>query len=249
MVRLGALEEMSAEQGLALFDAALSTGEPVLAPMRLNLGRLRARAAAGEALLPILRSLVRVPRRGPDGVGSPAREEELRHRLAGLDDVGARALLLDLLWTQTSVILGFTGSESVQSERAFRDMGFDSLTGVELRNRMSLATGLRLPPTLVFDYPTPAALAEFLLGKMTDTPGAALSLADELERLERTFADLDVGQLAEMMPDQGARTRMASRLRNLAAHLIQDRESVTDQLADASDDEMFDYLGERFGIS
>jgi acyl transferase domain-containing protein len=252
MARLGALEEMSAEQGLTLFDSALSAGEPVVAPMRLNLGTLRARVAAGEALLPMLRGLVRFPRRGPDGSGAPSRLDELRRRLTGLGEAERSALLLDLIRTQTSVILGFDRPDRVQQERAFRDMGFDSLTGIELRNRMSLATGLRLPPTLVFDHPTPAALAEFLLGKMVAEPDATPSLTDELERLERMFADLDAGRLAELAPDQGARTRLAGRLRNIAAHLVGDpaaAAAATDQLADASDDEMFRYLGERFGIS
>ncbi|MCW3845555.1 type I polyketide synthase, partial [Micromonospora yasonensis] len=91
-------------------------------------------------------------------------------RLADLDADERRAALEDLLRTTVAVVLGHATAESIQLGRAFRDLGFDSLTSVELRNRLSTVTGLQLPATLVFDHPTPAAVVGYLTGRL---PGRA----------------------------------------------------------------------------
>ncbi|MEU8878093.1 type I polyketide synthase, partial [Streptomyces javensis] len=167
-MRRAGLPPLSPAEGLALLDAALTTDETAPVPMRVDAVALRAQAAAG-ALAPLLRGLVRVPvRRAVDtaaGGGSA-----LAERLAGLSAAEQDRLLLDLVRTQVAAVLGYAGPQAVEEGRAFKDLGFDSLTAVELRNLLREATGLRLPPTLVFDYPTSTALAGHLRQEIVGDP-------------------------------------------------------------------------------
>ncbi len=157
--RLG-IEAISSEQGLRLLDAALAVGLPLLAPVALDPGVLRAQARMGVLPAP-LRGLIRAPiRRGRDVAGSLAR------RLAGIPETDREEAVLDLVRAQVAAVLGHDSTRSFEVERAFSDLGFDSLSAVELRNRLHHATGVRLPATLVFDHPTPAAVAKFLLDKV-----------------------------------------------------------------------------------
>ncbi|MFH8476675.1 type I polyketide synthase [Streptomyces sp. NPDC018000] len=164
---------LSGEEGAALFDSAVSDEAPVLLPIRLDLKALRNRPGT---LPPLLSGLVRpVARRAvasaaADGDDTPA------HRLLRMTVPERRRLLLDLVRTQVAGILGHEGVEAVDPDRAFKDLGFDSLASVALRNRLGAAVGIRLPVTLVFDHPTPVALAEFLrteLGGADEPEGAA----------------------------------------------------------------------------
>ncbi|WP_425553661.1 type I polyketide synthase, partial [Dactylosporangium salmoneum] len=158
------------EQGLALFDAALAAGEPVQLPLRWDRAVLRRRAADGT-LPPILRGLVRAPARRAAESGTAA--SGLAARLGGLPPEQRDAVLLDLVRARVAEVLGHAGSDSIGPDQAFRALGLDSLTAVELRNRLAAATGLRLPTTLVFDHPTPAALARHLAGELLGAPAAA----------------------------------------------------------------------------
>ncbi|WP_395372549.1 SDR family NAD(P)-dependent oxidoreductase [Streptomyces tubercidicus] len=152
----GGLVPLTAEDGVALFDAALTTDTALSVPIRLD---LRALAASGE-VAPVLRGLVPLRRRAATGgVGAG---NALRDRLLGLSQADQDRALRELVTAQVALVLGYAGSGAVEASRAFKDLGFDSLTAVELRNRMDTATGLSLPATLVFDYPTPAALVRFL---------------------------------------------------------------------------------------
>ncbi|WP_345513955.1 type I polyketide synthase, partial [Phytohabitans houttuyneae] len=153
---------LTVEQGLALLDAAVAAGEPSVVPIRLDLPAIR---AAGE-IPPILRGLIRTPvRRGT--VSGAARG--LAQRLAGLEEGERRDTLLELVRGQVAATLGHTGADKIDPAKAFQDLGFDSLTSVELRNRLGTVTGLRLPATLVFDYPTAGALAGYLLDELLGT--------------------------------------------------------------------------------
>ncbi|MEU8503090.1 type I polyketide synthase, partial [Streptomyces lavendulae] len=165
---------LAAEEGLALFDAAMVVDSAVLLPMHLDVAVLRAQAVAVGSTPALLRALVRVPARrmverrdgGAEG-GSP-----LVARLMGLPVAEREGVLLELVCGRVAVVLGHSGAGAVDAERAFRDLGFDSLTAVELRNVLKAETGLRLPPTLIFDYPTPVALARHLLAELAVTTGA-----------------------------------------------------------------------------
>ncbi|MGW6797906.1 type I polyketide synthase, partial [Streptomyces sp. NPDC055039] len=155
------------EQGVALFDAALTTGEAALVPVRLDLPVLRARGDVP----PLLRSLIRTRARRASVAGSST-AGGLVQRLTRLAATERAELLLDLVRGQVALVLGHTSGADIDAGRAFRELGFDSLTAVELRNRLGTVTGLRLPATLVFDYPTVRALAAYLLDELLGSDAA-----------------------------------------------------------------------------
>ncbi|NBH10784.1 thioesterase domain-containing protein, partial [Amycolatopsis sp. SID8362] len=111
---------------------------------------------------PLYRGLLPAPSRR-SAAGEPA--EFVRH-LAGLDDDAREAALLEFVRTQAAVVLGHGGPAEVDPEHGFPEMGFDSLTAMDLRNRLQAVTGLILPTSLVFDYSTPVELAAFLAGEL-----------------------------------------------------------------------------------
>ena len=147
-------------QALTLLDAALGHREPLLVAVPLDLGTLRAQARSG--LLPALLSdLVRTPARRmparPAGSGG-----SLAQQLAVAAADERDGLVLELVCAQAAAALGHASADAVQPDRPFKELGFDSLGSVVLRNRLAQVTGLRLPSTLVFDHPTPVAMATFL---------------------------------------------------------------------------------------
>ncbi|MEU1631212.1 SDR family NAD(P)-dependent oxidoreductase, partial [Streptomyces sp. NPDC020096] len=149
---------LSEEDGLRLFDAALADGRAVLVPMRLDLGAVVRQS--GGAVPAAFRDLVRAPSRRvarTGGVGG-----SLAERLAGLSGEEQDRVLRALVREETARVLGHPSPDAVEVSRAFQDQGFDSLTALELRNRLNELTGLRLPATLIFDHPTPLALARHL---------------------------------------------------------------------------------------
>ncbi|KJS58473.1 type I polyketide synthase, partial [Streptomyces rubellomurinus] len=152
---------LSAAQGLALFDAALGRPEALLAPVRLDLTALR----RFDELPVILSALVPARRRAG---GEEARR--LAQRLAGRPEAEQVQLLTDLTRRQAAVVLGHSGPETVGADRAFTELGFDSLTALEMRNRLNTATGLRLPATVLFDHPSATALARYLRTELLALP-------------------------------------------------------------------------------
>ncbi|WP_190181876.1 type I polyketide synthase, partial [Streptomyces naganishii] len=175
MTRDGMLA-LSSEEGLALFDTSLTVDEAVLLPMRLDLAVLRAEAAATGTVPALLRGLVRAPLpRVSASSTSGGAGTELGQRLAGLPAVEQDRELLELVLRSVAGVLGYAGPQAVASNRAFKELGFDSLTAVELRNDLRSVTGLRLPATLVFDYPTPGDLARYLRDELVgDADSAAV---------------------------------------------------------------------------
>ncbi|WP_420803359.1 SDR family NAD(P)-dependent oxidoreductase [Streptomyces naphthomycinicus] len=163
----GGVAPLETEEGVALFDAALRGDAPAVLPVKLDTASLRAQ---GEDLAPLFRGLVPVRRAGAaTGQTAAGGADALRERLAGLLAAEREPFLTELVQSHVATILGYRSAQDVGRSLAFRELGFDSLAAVELRNRLSAATGLRLPATLVFDRPTPAELARYLLGELTGT--------------------------------------------------------------------------------
>ncbi|MFI6692710.1 SDR family NAD(P)-dependent oxidoreductase [Streptomyces sp. NPDC050433] len=174
-------------EGLALFDAALRTDEPLLYPMRLDANALRAR---GAELPLVLRGLVPMSARRIAAAGGERTElTAMESRLAGLTEPQRAQFLLDTVRGHIASVLGHTGTDAIKPHRALRELGFDSLAAVELRNRLSRATGLRLPATLVFDHPTPDALAAVLRERFAATPTATTATARAVAPADETADD------------------------------------------------------------
>jgi acyl transferase domain-containing protein/NADPH:quinone reductase-like Zn-dependent oxidoreductase/acyl carrier protein len=158
------------ELGVELFDAALRQGDALLAPVRLDLGALRTQARAG-LLPPLLRGLVRAPGRRSDSGGS------LAQRLAEVAGADRERVVLELVTAQVAAVLGHASAAAIDPARVFKELGFDSLGAVELRNRLAEASGVRLPSTLVFDHPNSIAVARFLLAEVAGVVAAPRPVA------------------------------------------------------------------------
>uniref|UniRef100_UPI0035711835 SDR family NAD(P)-dependent oxidoreductase n=1 Tax=Streptomyces cinerochromogenes TaxID=66422 RepID=UPI0035711835 len=165
---------------LALFDRATAGSHPVLVPAWLDLTSF----ASGTTAVPaLMRRLVRGPARR--AATADAGADTLAGKLGGLTAAERERTLLALVRSHAAVVLGHTDDTAVTPGRAFKELGFDSLTAVELRNRLAAVTGLRLPATLVFDHPDPRALAghllERLLGERAEetAPAPARPVADD----------------------------------------------------------------------
>ncbi|MFG3158179.1 SDR family NAD(P)-dependent oxidoreductase, partial [Streptomyces sp. NPDC048219] len=268
----GGLVPFSSQEGLALLDAADGLAEAVVVPARLDTRALTDRAAQGAAPLPaVLRGLVRRPapaRRAVAGEQARSDEPSLAQRLAGLAPAERRRTLLRLVQEHGATVLGHGSAVSVVADRGFLELGFDSLTAVELRNRLNAATGLRLPATLIFDYPTPEALAGHLDEEIAPVAAPAADssvLAAELDRLEAAL-------LGAAGPDAATRELVGDRLRHLlstvsawgdgtegAAEPAQPpapgegspvaADVVAEHLESAEADELFAFIDQEFGSS
>ncbi|KAK1182739.1 type I polyketide synthase [Streptomyces sp. NBS 14/10] len=172
---IGALAD---EDGLALFDAALTAGPALLAAVRVDLTALRSGLPA-----PIWHGIVRPPSTRTTaaaagtgtGAGTP---DSLRRRLAGLDEAERIPIFQELVRSRAAAVLGYRDPSDVDLNRPFLQNGFDSLSATQLRNRLSEATGLHLTPMTVFDAKTPAALAEWLSDAMSGAAEAGLRATD-----------------------------------------------------------------------
>ncbi|WP_452094425.1 type I polyketide synthase [Dactylosporangium darangshiense] len=200
----GGVTPLATDDALALLDTALATGRAAVAPARLDLPALRGLAASGM-VAPPLRGLVRLPARR---VGAGADASTLRQRLAQAGPDGQRQVLADMVLGTVGTVLGHASAERLDAGLAFKDLGFDSLTAVELRNRLGGSTGLRLPATLVFDHPNPNSLIEHLLQELAPATGPASTL-DELDRL--------AAALAGLTPGEQERQQITSRLQAMLA--------------------------------
>ncbi|MER0241385.1 type I polyketide synthase, partial [Streptomyces sp. HSW2009] len=242
MRRSGVLP-LAPHDGLALFDTALTGNDPVLLPVRLNLATLR---GAGDAVPPLLHSLTGSPTAPGAAAGGAVAAGEWRGKVTGLAGEERERVLLDLVRGAVASVLGHPNATAVQGERAFNDLGFDSLTAVELRNRLAAHTGLRLPATLIFDHPTSRSLARYLDGALPQegAPDTEPVLA-ELDRFEALLTTI-----AADHPDQ---PRIATRLRAVLARWDErpaaEATAPTGLAADAADDEVFDFITNELGIS
>ncbi|MEV5816424.1 type I polyketide synthase, partial [Streptomyces mutabilis] len=254
MTRAG-MPPMTPEQGLALFDTVTGPAgsAPAVLPLRLDLGALR---SLGE-VPPLFRSLIRTPARRPATAGSAAAAADLTRRLTGLTPAEGQEVLLDLVRGQIATVLGHAGLADVEPTRAFQDLGFDSLTSVELRNRLGALTGVRLPATLLFDYPTPSELVAHLYAKVAPAPadGPEAVLA-ELDRLERSLSGVEAGseEFGALFDQVAGRLEvLRSKWQSLRSEAgTAPGEKAGDEFFDfdsASDEDMFDMLDNELGLS
>ncbi|MGA5566638.1 SDR family NAD(P)-dependent oxidoreductase [Streptomyces platensis] len=178
MARAG-LPALTPDHGLALYDAALGRPEAALLPMLVD---TRALDSAGP-VPPLLSGLLpTAPRRaaaGPAAPAGPDSADALARTLATLNRDEAHHMLLDVVCTQVAAVLGHASAAEIGDQQSFKDLGFDSLTAVELRNRLATATGALLPATLVFDHPTPLALADHLCAELAPAPPAGQAAAPQ----------------------------------------------------------------------
>ncbi|GAA0223767.1 type I polyketide synthase [Cryptosporangium japonicum] len=237
-MRRGGLVPLTRDDGLAIFDRALTAPtEPVLVTARFDLAALKRKPAGDVPAL--LRALVPAPKPGGAPGGRRPAAKGWDGALAGLEPERRAVVLLDLVRAEVAAVLGHASVERIRPDKPFKDLGFDSLTAVELRNQLTTATGVRLPATLVFDHPSPGALSTYLLGELTekrDGDGGSVDW-DAIE-----------GRLL-VAADGGARARAAvvGRLRGLLSR-IETRgaeSSGPDTPLDA--DELLSLIDQEFG--
>ncbi|WP_285516700.1 type I polyketide synthase, partial [Streptomyces sp. NBRC 14336] len=169
MARSG-MQPLAPERGLALLDAALerggSIGGATVLPVELDLADMRRRAA--DEVPALLRALVKVRARRKAGAANRAHGQDLTARLSAALPADRDRMVADLVRGAAAAVLGHGSAADIDPEHTFKELGFDSLTSVELRNRVNAATGMRLPATLIFDYPTPAALVRHIVTELVD---------------------------------------------------------------------------------
>ncbi|MCX5387480.1 type I polyketide synthase [Streptomyces sp. NBC_00083] len=227
-------------QGLALFDRALGTDAVALVATPLNRAGLLGTA---DGVPRLLRTVAGAGPARPTALASTSAQDSTAQQLAALSPVERERWALLLVRTELAAVLGHASGDTVPAERSFQELGLDSMTGVELRNRLNAATGIRLPATTVFDHPTPAALADQVLRQVeARLDAAAPGILADLERLE--------GALAASPQDPAERTEIASRLQALVAKLNTPTDADTvDALSSASADELFSFIDSQFGES
>ncbi|MFK0296995.1 SDR family NAD(P)-dependent oxidoreductase [Streptomyces sp. NPDC090442] len=247
----GGVRPLTTDEGMALLDAALRTDTAALVPIKLDLAGLRAKRKPVPALL---RGLVRTDHRRTAESAETAAGPSFAQRLAGLPEADRDRFLVDLVRGHVATVLGHASADAVEPDRALSELGFDSLTSVELRNRLSTATGLRLPATVVFDYPTPAALAAHLhaaLGTGPAAPAPRVTLLDDLGRLEAALSAVRPDD-PSLAADEAARESITARLRALVHQWNEAQagpDAGADDLDSASDDELFEALDNELGRS
>jgi polyketide synthase 7 len=220
---------------------------PVLVAARLDRAALSENAAA---LPELLTELVARPttRRVIHDTDSGASTSGLTARLRGLTPEARQRELVDLVRGNAAMVLGLPNPAEINAGRAFQELGFDSLTAVELRNRLKNATGLTLSPTLIFDYPTPTVLAGHLEAELVST-----DVPDQPNLMGR-FNDI-TRELQALLnqPNWNAddKSVLRSRIHNLLTTLAfiddPDSEHLDDDLDDVTESQLFAILDEELG--
>ncbi|WP_189853982.1 type I polyketide synthase, partial [Streptomyces omiyaensis] len=238
-------------EGLSLFDRSTADGRAALVATPVGVSALRA-----QARVPALLAELAAPPGRRVAASAPTAADtdpagELTARLADLSEVEQDQLLLTLVRTEVAAVLARTDAENIAPGRAFQDLGFDSLTAVDLRNRLGTTTGVKLPATLVFDHPTPAALVAYLRERLApQTPDPHRALLDELDAMERRLAAAAPGADED-------RTAVSARLRALLARVEGAPEpagAAGESVADASEaieaasvDELLSFIDNELG--
>ncbi|MFI7221479.1 type I polyketide synthase, partial [Micromonospora maritima] len=244
MTRAG-FRPLGPDEGMALFSEGLRHDEPAIAPVSLDhavLGRL------GPALPRLLHGLVRVTGTTPAATPGADAATALRDTLAATAEADRDRVLSDLVRTHAAAVLGYASLRDVDAEKGFVELGFDSLTAVEFRNRLAAATGLRLPSTLIYDRPTTAAMVAHLRGALlAERSTSALSVLGELNKLETA--------MRAIAADDTDRAAVAARLRELlslwtyAEGAVDDTGAGDGNLDSASAEELFHLLDDELGTA
>ncbi|MFI8952910.1 SDR family NAD(P)-dependent oxidoreductase, partial [Streptomyces sp. NPDC053750] len=281
----GGLLPLPTEDGLALFDTGTRPDAPAaVVPVRLDTAAVRAGQADGGHVPAVLRTLVPPPARrtAQSGAADPAvgtdpvqERTALLRRLSGMSATERVNTLLRLVRTKAAAVLGHDTVDAIAPNRGFLQSGFDSLTAVELRNRLTAATGLRPAATLIFDHPTPTRLAEHLAenlaldpaaapgntsadgtgtgtGALSGSPLDAGTLLTELDRLEAAAGEVAL--------DRDTHAQVVERMRKLAVlwsavpaprdgAAAEEGSVAARELEAASADEIFDFIKREFGKS
>ncbi|MGW5719454.1 type I polyketide synthase [Amycolatopsis sp. NPDC003865] len=228
MARAGLLP-LSAELGLALLDAGVASGEAAVVPMRVD------PAALASSGAPLFREFATAPARRAVAPVAEAAPAGLAERLAATPVADREDLVTALVSGQVAAVLGHTSTVDIDPAKAFSELGFDSLTAVELRNRLGAVAGKRLPATLVFDYPTVRELAGYLLAEIAPAAPPVTDAVDELR-----------GSLAALPEGYEGREEITERLRSLLAWWTGEPR-LDEEVAAASADELFDLIDKEFG--
>ncbi|MCV7408096.1 phosphopantetheine-binding protein, partial [Mycobacterium florentinum] len=249
MSRIG-LAPLSTPHALQLFDEAMLADRPLLVAARIDSSGL----GAGGAVPPVLRNLVARPgRRLITDADAAVSTSGLAARLQGLSPEQRHHQLVELVCTNAATVLGKSNAD-VEAALPFQDLGFDSLTAVELRNRIKMATGLTLSPSLIFDFPTPAALAEHIDEQLSSvTASTPANGPDQLARFNDIARELQtlVNQ-PNWTPED--RTRLAARIQAIVSELEApppltsgESHTIDDDIATATERELFAILDDDFG--
>ncbi|MFE2337904.1 type I polyketide synthase [Streptomyces coelicoflavus] len=227
-------------RGRALFDTAVSLGTPVLFPLPLDRTALR-RRAAGAGLLPLLRDLVPPPVQTTTLTAAQRPPAEV---LRELEPHEQREHITQLVLRHIMTVSGHDSTEAVPMDQPFTDRGFNSLMAVELRGALDVATGLRLPATLIFDHPTPAALCDHLL---------TLLLPHHVSKPETIFAEIDRLETSLKQAGQEHAAQIRSRLKSLLSSWDGTGRDAPDsgaaELTAADLEDMFDIIDDELGLS
>jgi len=237
MARAG-VRPLSTTQGLALFDAAGRADGALAVAMSLDPAALRAQARAGT-LPSLLSAVVRLPAHDAARTGAASSAT----RIASMSESERRRALLGLTLDHVAAVLGQASAEAVDADQAFKELGFDSLTALELRNRLGGELDLKLPATLAFDYPNATAVARYLTERLAFPAGTGVGSMDlELAEIER--------RLALVAADESARPKLAARLQSLLGELTAEQAvDGEDELASATAEEIFDLIDREIGSS
>ncbi|MGK4580160.1 type I polyketide synthase [Kitasatospora sp. HPMI-4] len=240
------ISAMDPDRALTALRRALASGETTLTVADVEWTRFAPAFGAGRPS-PLLADLPEVQGLAASGGQDGPVLDGFAQKLASLTGGERRRALVDLVCTQAATVLGYSGAGSIEPGTAFRDLGFDSLTSVDLRNRLSTAAGVSLPATLIFDYATPAALAEHLGAELGEGEGgtSAEALLTELDRLEAAFSELT----AEDIEQSRLTARLQAMLNGLTGTLAEGGESVAGRLENASADDIFAFIDNELGTA
>ena len=247
IMRLHGLEYMAPDLAIQALEEVLLREETHIAILSIRWEAYAAMLASIGSLPPLLEDLpeLRLGMASTTAAGAQAAGRELRERLRDAPAEERRQLLRKLVQTEAASVMGQPEWQKVDVGRAFKELGFDSLMAVELGRRLTVATGLALSAALVFNHPTVATLADYLLERLAKhTIADSSSARSELEKLEAVIASSTM--------EDGERTAVQARLHALIAQLNDVRHSreatVAEEIESASAEEVIDFIDTHLGM-